>query len=92
MDAKCLIYDSAHRPYVDAAKSLFPPDIVLLCYNPTPVTCGTLNPEIPGEPDVDFNARLLTYSSQPVPFHLRAKSTFGDVLLYIFTSGTTGAL
>jgi len=93
VEARFFIYDVAHRPCVDAAKSLFPPGVVLLCFNPAPVVCGALNPEIPGvelEEDADFKARLFTCSSQPVPCHRRAKSTFGDVLLYIFTSGTTG--
>ena len=94
VDARWFIYDAAHRPFVDAAKSLFPPGVVLLCFDPAPVVCGALNPEIPGveeeDEDADLKTRLLTFSSQPVPYHRRAKSTFGDVLLYIFTSGTTG--
>lgn len=91
VDAKCLIYDSAHRPFIDAARHLFPPGILLLSYHPGSVAaCGTLKQELAGEPDTDFAARLRTFSSQPVPCHLRAQSTFGDVMLYIFTSGTTG--
>ena len=90
VDATYLIYDVAHRGHVEAARSLLPADLVLLCYTPGPISCGPPNTPVTGQPDHDFKARLFAYSSQPVPYQCRAKSKFGDVLLYIFTSGTTG--
>lgn len=102
VNAKCVIYDQDHAPFVEAAMELFPADIRFLCYDTSVGQADSSHPDVatppPGDPDQEqhpshansFNHELSSHSTAAVPKSSQAQTRFGDILIYIFTSGTTG--